>query len=562
MEQYGGTPLPYGVWKIDNWINFTLEADENAQCELLLYKKGEEEPEFQYPMVQREGRVVFFGLKDLDTQFYEYNFLINQEVVLDPYAKKIIGREIWNDNRNKAEHSFRCGFLKEDYEWEDDSLPNHPSSQVIAYGLHVRGFSMDKSSKVKARGTFQGIIEKIPYLLEIGINQLHLLPVYEFEERSTPVNYWGYGNAFFFAPKSAYSQTGDGEEGLKDLVKALHKNGIEVVLEFPFTKEISPEYGLECLRFYAMEYHIDGFLLDEWSFPFAWIERDPILGTRKILKRQPEFTKAMRKFLKGDEGMLSQVMDWMKSNTMGRCFHQITSHNGYTLYDLVSYEEKHNEDNGENNLDGPVQNYSWNCGVEGETRKQSILYRRRNQMRNALFLVFLMQDMPFLLSGDERFHTQKGNNNAYCQDNEISWLNWKLGKRQREMLNFVKGLIQVRKKYSVLSQETPLSALDRGGMGIPEISFHGEGAWKLSVDSENRQIGVLYSGRRREEESCFVAYNMHWVSHSFALPKLPFKKKWYLVADTQSGVLEKESLLENQREVWMLERSIALFVAR
>ena len=388
------------------------------------------------------------------------------------------------------------------------------------------------------------------------------MPVYEFEEAGMRVNYWGYGPGYYFAPKSAYAKDGDGVKGLKDLVKYCHKAGIEVVLEMPFAEGISGLMVTDCLRNYVMEYHVDGFILNPYNVPMDIILKDPILSGVRILRHADEFQNVMRRFLKGDEGVVTDVMyQTRKRWDLEGIYNCITTHTGFTLKDLVSYDGKHNEANGENNQDGPDYNYSWNCGAEGLTRKKAVLELRKNQMRNAMFLLLLSQGVPCILAGDEFANSQKGNNNVYCQDNPIGWLNWRNLLKEQEMYQFVKQLIKFRKKYRLFHQEKELLGIDQSGCGMPDVSYHGEMAWRAPTEVASRQIGIYYSSQDKEEADCFVAYNMHWLEHEFALPALKKGRKWYRAASTKEGILKDLVVLENQRNIELDEREIVVLVS-
>ena len=436
-----------------------------------------------------------------------------------------------------------------------------PYDAVVAYSLHVRGFTKHVSSKVENRGTFRGVMEKIPYLKDLGINQIQCMPVYDFEECQRYRNYWGYGSAYWFAPKGSYAASKDAVKELRDMVKACHKAGIEVVLEMPFNEDISKQTMEECLRHYMIEFHIDGFILNPQVAPMAAIYADPILKKTKILVHRIDFQTVMRRFLKGDEGMVTGVMYWLRRHSENDgALNCITGQNGFTMFDLVSYDRKHNEENGENNQDGPEYNYSWNCGAEGPTRKKAVVRLRGNQMRNAFFLLLLAQGTPCILAGDEFANTQKGNNNVYCQDNPTAWIDWQKLEQSRELHDFVKKLIEIRKKYRVFCPKEEMLGIDQVSCGVPDVSYHGENAWRVPSEVYSRQLGVYYSGAAVGGEDCFAAYNMHWIPHSFALPALAKGKQWYKIASTEEGVLEKPVLLEDQRTVVLKERTIMIIV--
>ena len=540
MKVIQGAPLPLGVSRQKEALNFAVEVKEGKQCTLLLYKCGENVPMEKIPMKEEAGTgtVRCVMLSDLPAQVCEYNYEIDGKIVTDPYAKGIAGRERWNDQVDFTPHQVRGKIpQKEEYPWENDCPLRIPEEDVIAYSLHVRGFTRHSSSKVKKKGTFRGVMEKLPYLKELGINQIQCMPVYEFEERGRKVNYWGYGEGFFFAPKASYAADHDAQKELKELVKTCHREGIEVVLDFPFTAQTRFQIVEDCLRYYVMEYHIDGFLLNPYQVPVEFLRRDPVLSGTKLLIKDESFQNTMRRFLKGDEGMIASVAEQFrrKTSVSGSC-NYITNHTGFTLEDLVSYDAKHNEANGEQNQDGPDYNYSWNCGVEGKTRKKQIVKLRQGQKRNAMFLLMTAQGTPCLLAGDEFGNSQGGNNNVYCQDNETGWVDWSRLEREKSFFHYVKELIAFRKKHGILHQKEALTGTDRSGSGIPDISYHGEAAWQIQQEASSRQLGILYSGSPKKESNCFLVYNMHWIAHSFALPALPKDQACRLKKDSMNSL--------------------------
>ena len=563
MKEIQGRPLPLGVTRIGNTMNFSVAVPQEKECQLLLYHAGEKKPCMSFGMKKSIGEVRYIALEDIDPSEYEYNYEMDGEIVVDPYVKALAGREKWGQARDVQMHEVRGKLDIKEYDWEGDAPLQLPYHSIIAYSLHVRGFTKHSSSKVKAKGTFRGVIEKIPYLKELGINQIQCMPVYDFEENLQYCNYWGYGDAYCFAPKGAYAYSKDAVNELKDMVKSCHREGIEVVLEMPFSGNVPKQMMEECLRYYMMEYHVDGFILNPSSAPMEGICADPILKKTKIMVHQTGFQTVMRRFLKSDEGMIPEVMHWLRHNSLGdRTYNYITNQNGFTLYDLVSYDGKHNEANGENNQDGPEYNYSWNCGVEGVTRKKAVLELRQQQIKNAFFLLLFAQGTPCILAGDEFENTQKGNNNVYCQDNPVGWLDWSKLEKKKELHDFVKKLIEIRKAYPVFWPEEEMRGIDQVSCGVPDVSYHGESAWRVPSEVSSRQLGVYYSGAAVGGDDCFVAYNMHWQEHPFALPALSSGKKWYKIASTSEGVLEEPELLDNQRLVEVAERTIMLVIGR
>lgn len=557
MKVKKGYPLPLGISEKEEYMNFSIAVPSEKDCVLKLYKKGAKRPKFQVELPEKDsiGELRFVALPKAEVQDLEYHYEIAGETFVDPYAKSVIEEE--------GEHT-RGRVLVNTYDWEGDQPLAIPYQEVIAYSLHVRGFTMHSSSKVKGKGTFQGVIEQIPYLQELGVNQIQCMPVYSFVESKRYKNYWGYGEAFCFAVKNAYASGNSAERELKDMVKACHRAGIEVVLDLPFTNETPKQLIVDCLRYYVMKYHVDGFIVNPHVAPMDCIYTDPLLGKTKILQNKDEFQFTMRRFLKSDEGMVGDVIAKLRQTVKeSESCNYIASHNGFTLHDLYSYGVKHNEANGEENQDGPNYNHSWNCGVEGPTENEAVIALRRRQVRNAFFLLLSAQGTPCILAGDEFGNSQKGNNNVYCQDNEIAWLDWNDLEREKELFSYVKGVIALRKKMDILHSGKQLCGLTETNYGVPEISYHGEQAWKVPNRVDSRQLGVYYHNENCEVTDCFIAYNMHWEEKNFALPILLKDRKWYQTITTEEEAGEqKEVLLENQKEITIGARTMMMLVGR
>lgn len=565
MRKERGKPQPFGAAVEGQRVNFAVQVPAGKSCELLLYREGKKEPEHVFEMPEEEGigEVRFMCLAEINAEKYEYNYRIGGKVCLDPYVREIAGKKTFGKKKEIAEHEIRGKIVSPGYDWENDKRLHLPWNEVVAYSLHVRGFTKHSSSRARHKGTYLGIVEKLPYLKELGINQIQCMPVYEFEEcTGTKINYWGYGPAYYFAPKEAYASGRSAVKELKDMIKACHKEGIEVVLEMPFVPEIGAGMALECLRFYMLEYHVDGFVLNPYNVPWEMMNEDPLLKDVKLMRKDDAFQNVMRRFLKGDENMVSDVMWALRHNSAsdGKC-NYITAQTGFTLWDLVSYDSKHNEANGENNTDGPDYNYSWNCGAEGPSRKRAVQNLRNSQVRNAFQLLLTAQGTPCLLAGDEFCNSQKGNNNVYCQDNETGWVDWSRLKSDDSLFCYVKALIAFRKKHPCLHRKEELKGLDRTACGVPDVSYHGENAWQVKADVSSRQLGVLYSGAGVNDDECFAAYNMHWLPHTYALPSPGKGKHWCLAADTRQGFLDQPAALDNQKSIELKERSIVLLVS-
>ena len=560
MKTAVGFPFPQGCTVEGQTANFSVAVPEGQTCELIIYKKGARASAFSQEMPYSDvaGNLHFLSVVLEQPEDYEYCYKIGGKIVPDPYGKAFSGREHWSVSKGKEKRTLRTRIVTDTFDWGKSQFPHLKKEDVIAYSLHVRGFTKHSSSGVAHKGTFDGVTEKLPYLQKLGINQIHLMPVYEFDENQRHVNYWGYGKAYFFAPKASYA-AGDPVNEMKSLVRQMHLAGIEVILEMPFTEGTTFSMILDCLRYWVMQYHVDGFIVNPYICNPDELAKDPVLAKSKILKKEDGFQNVMRRFLKGDEGMIRDVICQLK-NQDTQLYNYIASHNGFTLCDVVSYDGKHNEANGENNLDGPDYNYSWNCGAEGNSRKKAVNELRKNQIFNAFFLLLFAQGMPCILSGDEFMNTQKGNNNAYCQDNLISWLDWNQLSRQEELYTFVCRLIALRK--ACMKQIAKKSEDTMSRSGIPQISYHGEDAWQMPAGRASRQLGVFYHEESTEKDF-YIAYNMHWLSHSFALPSLPKGMEWVCIAGTKEGVLdEKEAVPVKDKKVQLEERTIKVFVGR
>ncbi|MDY3765779.1 MAG: Type II secretory pathway, pullulanase PulA and related glycosidase [Lachnospiraceae bacterium] len=594
-----------------NGVNFTLEVKEGQKAALLLYQKGKAEPEAEIPQEQakRVGNLISWKLKKFPYKKMEYNYSIDGKVQQDPYAKVIRGRKKYGVVTK--EHEVRCGFLWKEYDWEGDQPLKIPYEDVIAYQFHVRGFTRDPFSGVakKVRGTFLGIQEKIPYLKELGINQVKIMPLYDFEEmqkteeiekrishyetkqeereEKRKLNFWGYCKGNYFAPKESYAASDDPVTEWKDTVKLLHKNGIEVILEFYFPKGTHISMILECLKFWITQYHVDGFHLLGDQGTFNMIAREPVLAHTKLYgcyfpadelyakEECPSYRNLaecndgpmidLRRMLKGNDGVMESFLYRMKRNPEKEAVIQyITNHDGFTLADLVSYEEKHNEENGENNLDGSGQNYSWNCGAEGKSRKKAILDLRIRQMKNAFAMLLLGAATPMILAGDEFGNSQNGNNNPYCLDSPVSWVNWKELRKNQELFSCVKSLISLRKEHKILHMPRQLQGTDTMSCGYPDFSIHSDSAWFCDLGYSRKQIGFMYCGAyANEKENIYIAYNFNWCEQKFALPSLKEHFEWCAVFSTEEKA-EKQTQwkLKGEKTFLVPGRTIVVLIGK
>lgn len=595
-----GTPFLQGANWIDEGYNFTVEVPEGGSATLLLYRKGEKKPrkEIPFPEENKVGNVLSIKVKGLSPGAYEYNYRINGVVCQDPYAYSIQGRTQFGEPMDEDIHKIRCGFLPSaEYNWEGDKNPQISYEDMILYKLHVRGYTKLVPNIGRKKGTFSGLVEMIPYWKELGINAVELMPAYEFQEVAPKVrkdaymtqkkdkdriNYWGYTSGYYFAPKRAYCAGADVHKEFCDFIKAMHKAGIECIMEFCFTEDTSPLLALRALQFWRTFYHVDGFHIQGNGTIQDLALKDGILSGTKIMLsgydfsslyhgKVPEkrvfaeynrsFLEDMRRFLKSDEGMNERAVWHVRHNgDYHGVVNFITCHDGFTLNDLVSYNYKHNEANGEDNEDGSSYNYSWNCGVEGNSRKLSIRQMRERQMRNAFLMMFLSQGVPMIYGGDEIANSQEGNNNAWCQDNPVGWTEWKGLKKNESLLRFVKEAIAFRKEHPILHGAKELKGTDYLAKGYPDISFHGERAWYVNYENTSRLFGVMYFDAYEKEdkeikpvnfhngnEFIYVGYNFHWENRKLALPNLPDGYYWRKVADT-GHMIEESCFVEDGKE--------------
>ncbi|MBD2772700.1 glycogen debranching protein GlgX [Iningainema tapete] len=686
-----GKPFPFGATLVPGGVNFSIFSSTATSCTLVLFKKHAPEPMAEIPFCKefRIGNVFCMVVFDLDYENIEYGYRMDgpfnpqeghwfdkSKILLDPYAKIIGGRDVWGtppDWNNIYQHRARLAF--DDFDWEDDRPLEIPPEDLIIYEMHVRGFTRHLCSGVKHPGTFAGIREKIPYLKELGVNCVELMPIYEFDEFENSrvhsetgqllLNYWGYSTVGFFAPKAGYAASGKWGmqvDEFKALVKALHKNGIEIILDVVFNHTAEGnEYGqtisfrgldnkiyymltpdgyylnfsgtgntlncnnpivrnmvLDCLRYWASEYHIDGFRFDlasilgrdPWGAPLAnpplleLLAFDPILAKCKLIAEAwdagglyqvgsfPAFGRwaewngkyrdGIRKFLKGDPGRVGDMAQRLQGSPdlyagaergPATSINFITAHDGFTLADLVSYHHKHNEANGEDNNDGCNDNDSWNCGAEGWTEDQSILSLRQRQMKNAIAMLMVSQGVPMILMGDEMGRTQCGNNNTYCHDNELNWLNWNLLESNANLFRFVKNCIAFRMAHPVLRNRYHFRNIDYVGSGYADITWHGTQAWNADWSEHSRVLAFLLCGKHAQQGTVqdnyiYVAMNMHFCSHWFEIPGLRDDMKWYVFVNTGATPPEDiwepgtEPLLENQSGLLLGSCSVVILVGK
>ena len=638
-----------GATPLQNGVNFTIHTCGGTACELLLFHNAEEKPfaVLPFPEAYKIGDVYSMIVYGLDIRDFEYAYRVDgpwdpdkgllfdkKNILLDPYAKAVSGQRIWGTH---WEPTYHARVVKDSFNWGDMPQSQKELSDLIIYELHVRGFTQHDSSGVKNRGTFAGLMEKIPYLKELGVNAVELMPIFEFDEtmNAREVNgnrlleYWGYNTVSFFAPNTSYTSVNEyNREGteLKTLIKALHDNGIEVILDVVFnhTAEgnelgrtfcfkgfdnniyymLTPDGNyynfsgcgntlncnhpvvqqmiLECLRYWTVNYRVDGFRFDlasilgrnEDGSPMnnppllRTLASDPLLRNVKLISEawdaggmyqvgsfpasgrwaewNGRYRDSLRGFLKGDcwqawdaawsisgsGDLYGGYYDNPKGNYAGynSCVNFLTCHDGFTMYDLYAYNDKHNEMNGWDNTDGANDNRSWNCGAEGETDDPEVLKLRYRMIRNACAVLLCSRGTPMFLAGDEFGNTKFGNNNSYCQDNEVSWLDWKLLEKNKDLFEFFKFMIAYRKEHLVIRKKLPNAVC-----GMDPLHTHNTNAEDVTIPRDARTFTVSFAGydkdKGRDDLVC-ICVNTYWEDVTVTLPDLHQRGAWYLSVNT------------------------------
>jgi glycogen operon protein len=646
-----GWRYPPGASVTSEGVNFSVFSKHASEMELLLYERADSPTPFQIIRLDPEVNRTFFfwhifveelpagvhytwradGPNDTFRSGLRFNKYIE---LLDPWARAVT-TIFWDRGRKTPGigKSMRGAVVDDAYDWEGDRRLKRPLEDCIIYETHVGGFTRHPSAHVTKPGTFSAIIEKIPYLKELGITDVELMPVMAFDEQDVPPavhakglkNFWGYSPHSFFCPHPGYCVTPEAGTNLRefrDMVKELHRAGIGVILDVVFnhTAENGADgpminfkglgnataYHLDpndrrvyrdytgcgntlncnhplmaafivgCLEFWVRDMHVDGFRFDLasvlargedgnpmrhapvlWSIEFS----DDLIHTKIIAEAwdagglyqvgafpgfrwsewNGRYRDVVRRFVRGDRGLVGEMATRLAGSSdlyqpEGRLpinsINFVTCHDGFTLNDLVSYNEKHNEANGEKNRDGTDENLSWNCGFEGETHDRDVLLLRKRQAKNFIAILLLSQGVPMLLSGDEVLRTQQGNNNCYCQDNELGWFDWTLIEKNKEMLRFVRLMIAFRKRHPSLMRNRFLTGLAREGARLPDVSWHGtrlnEPRWN---DPKTQFLAFTLAGIGATEEDIHVMLNMSKHSASAELPELP-DRKWRRAVDT------------------------------
>lgn len=600
---------PIGLTITDKGLHISAIGAKET-CSLVLFQPDQDEPQLKIPMdpALREGDVWNLTVEGRWPKRTMYCLEMDGILKADPCGRQFTGWEQWGDPENIG-HLMKSPLYPEVFNWEGDKPPRTPMRDTIIYRCHVRGMTCHKTSGMRNKGTFRALTEKIPYIKALGITAVELMPVNEFQEvmvqetqwnpkavqkpqATGRLNYWGYTGGYYYAPKASYS-SGQRKRPVyefKTLVKELHRQGLELITELYFSGKESPSMALDIVRFWVKEYHVDGIHLVGYP-PTDLMGKDPYLrrvklfatswsgveGTKdKHLSQYNDgFLTDMRRVLKGDEDQMRPLIFRIGHNPKGFGMVNYMAHtNGFTMMDMVSFDRKHNEANGEDNRDGSDYNYSWNCGLEGISKKKKLTEIRQKQIRNAMTLLFLSQGTPLLLAGDEFGNSKFGNNNAYCQDNDTSWLNWNQQKTNRDIFEFARYIINFRRSHPIFHMEEEPLNMDYLACGHPDVSFHGEKAWRPEYENFRRQLGVLYCGEYEKKEDgspddyFYVMYNMHWEPHDFGPPRPPKGRRWHVAIDTSlsqiNGFYEpgKEPLLEDQRKYMVDSRSVVVLIGK
>ena len=690
MAEIAGFPVRPGIYDLNgatplqNGVNFTIHTCGGTSCELLLFHRAQEEPfaVLPFPEAYKIGDVYSMIVYGLNIDEFEYAYRVDgpycpekgllfdkNKILLDPYAKAVAGQRTWGI---RWDHTYHARVVKDRFDWGDMPQSKKELCDLIIYELHVRDFTHHPSSGVQHRGTFSGLMEKIPYLKELGINAVELMPIFEFDETMNSrtvdgkqlLECWGYNTVGFFAPNSSYAAANEhNQEGteLKTLIKALHDNGIEVILDVVFnhTAEgnekgntfsfkgfdnniyymLTPDGNyynfsgcgntlncnhpvvqqliLECLRYWTINYRVDGFRFDlasilgrnEDGSPMnnppllRTLADDSILSNVKLIAEawdagglyqvgsfpasgrwaewNGRYRDSLRSYLKGDSwnawdaawsisgsgDLYGGYYDNTHSNYAGynSCVNFLTCHDGFTLYDLYAYNDKHNEANGWNNTDGANDNRSWNCGAEGETDDPEVLSLRRRMIRNACAVLMCSRGTPMFLAGDEFGNTKFGNNNSYCQDNITSWLDWRMLEKNKDLFEFFKFMIAFRKKHPVIHKQLPTSVC-----GMDPIHTHNLNAEETDIPRDARTFCVSFAGYDKEkgkDDLIYVAVNTFWEDVTITLPNLHRRGAWHLSVNTYGDgnghyCYPEGQEVRSDRSFVMRPRSVAVFTGR
>ena len=601
----------FGVTREKDILSFSLQAGENATCNLLLYPKGEEKA-IRIPMERHKIYCTIYtvGIRGLNWQEYDYNFEIDGREETDAYARRITGREVWAEEgrrpeetapevfvpekikkqrqllKQKKQKKIKSGFYFSEFQWKNDKNPRIKKTDMVIYKLHARGFTMGLKSENSQKGTLGMVERKLGYLKELGVTSLLFLPVYEFEEflqadeskkeehPANLINYWGYTTGSYFAPKASYLGRENNPDALKRLIQKIHQMDMEFMAEFYFDKKINPYLIIDAMRYWKQEYHIDGFrIIGDFSVAELLAQDSLLSGCKLLYEGFPEelasagrrlgpelfsyndaFLYQVRRLLNHQGGNIYEFACQMKRQQEQQGFVNFAAeNNGFTLWDSFSYGRKHNEENLEENRDGNDWNYSSNSGQEGSTKKREIIRLREQKVRNALAAVVFSQGVPLIWMGDECENTQNGNNNAYCQDNETGWKDWKNTKSSREMTEYLKKILKLRRDYPVLRSSRPYQMMDYEKRGYPDLSYHSESGWRIDFDRNRGFIGMFYCGAYEGGEDLYIAYNFQNVPQKMALPReFSWKIVFHSIEEAREGKVMTGEIMTEARSVVVL----------
>lgn len=672
-----GTPFLLGAELNQNGCNFAIFSRNATAVSLLLFDHPEDSKPSHIldlnPKINKTGdiwHIFIAGIKEgqcygytidgpywPDNEGHRFN---KNKLLLDPYAKAISGKYNWSkpeafayqvgsplgDLSFSEENNFGVTAKSivvdgQNFDWEGDTALSTPMKDSIIYEMHTRAFTIGSKNAEHEPGTYLAIIDQIPYLKELGITTVELMPVHHFNHKENfkknPItneplyNFWGYSTLGFFAPDSWYAKDENGLNAVyefKEMVKALHKAGISVILDVVYnhTGE-GNEYGpticfkgidnsiyymteqgryyknysgcgntlncnhpvvkrliLDSLRYWVVDMHVDGFRFDlaailgrdengNWVPNYSIlneISNDPILSSAQIIAEgwdaaglykvgdfpsgwaewNGKYRDAIRGFIKGDNNLVGELAQRLSGSADlfslrdRRPYHSInfiTAHDGFTLNDIVSYNTKHNIENGEGNRDGNDNNVSWNCGHEGTTTDENVLDLREQQMRNLFTLLMISQGTPMFLYGDEVKFSKNGNNNTYCHDNKLNWFDWSLYRKNKKFFNFCKNMIEFRKSHPVLRRATFFNGINSDEYCSSDISWHGFEIGKPDWSENSHCLAFMLNGNKAvtdadlNDNNIYVAINAHWENQNFHLPTPAKKKYWHLAVDTSTS---------------------------
>jgi glycogen operon protein len=705
-----GKALPLGASLTHEGVNFSVFSRNASAVTLIIFESTDKDcPWLEIPLSKeshKTGNIWHCFIRGLQAGTCYLYRVTGQYIpekgqrfnphktLLDPYAKALTdisgwdygkcagydtekpGRDLTYSYDDDIAHQPRCIVVDDNFDWQGDLPLNYPLRFSVIYETHVKGLTAHPNSGVEHPGTYRGVVEKIPFLKDLGITSLEFLPVQEFNEnevvRVNPrtgkklTNYWGYSTVSFFAPKGSYAadkNPGGQVNEFKEMVRELHKAGIEVILDIVFNhtaegNEQGPTFSfrgldnsiyymlnenrryyqnysgcgntlncnhpvvrtfiMDCLRYWVMEMHVDGFRFDLGSIlgrdqsgqlmesppTLEQIAEDPVLSSTKIIAEawdaggayqvgwfpggrwaewNDKFRDNVRKYWRGDQKETRYLATRIAGSSDlylrdGRKpFHSInfiTSHDGFTLNDLVSYNQKHNDDNGEDNRDGSDSNSSYNYGFEGATDDKIIKTLRERQLKNFFATLLVSLGTPMILGGDEFARTQNGNNNAYCQDNEMSWYDWSLPEKNAGLYRFVKEMIAFRLRHPGFMR--PEFYTGRGGAynAIPDISWFDESGVTIDWEKIGNYLALRLLGSKadtladRDDNDFYIMLNSNAEVYNFTIADPPSKKKWYRVVDTGLSSpndilsLGNEEYLSSQRSYSVKARSIVILISK